>query len=537
MIQFSCPKCQKVLKAPDEKAGVAVRCPQCKQQLTVPSPTSVSGKPETPAILPPPPSPAEEQWYFTRNGQQQGAVTTEQLNQLAASGQLLPTDMVWKHGMQKWSQASTINGLFPAATPPPLPPTNPTFGSSTARPTYPWPEQERSSVNMKLRWTKIGMIASIVVGFLFLISIVGAIFCLPFFSLAYLIYEFGIKQGRLHGRWVPVDGQDWVEFLSGGIYKQKDGKVGTFALHQNQKFIDIFVSGQLFDSWKILSWGSGTLEIQDIKGEVHSFKKGKTLEEKQVSIAAIFSTSREDMLASTWQPADGAGHWIQFTKDGAFVSGDQTAGRYTLSGEEPNEVIKVQLTDTSSRQFRIVSLSTEQLVLAEGQEAKIYRRHTPEKQAEPSAVSGSSASKSESAALEPVSESEGESADSPANAGGSGGMQSHIQFICPHCFVGYHGSVSVGEQTRCDNCGKCFRIVPHAGNQDSYWRMFNVVGGLVSLFAGEKCPMCKKRKVRYLGKNFIRQRYYEGLGQWKSEYAAYYQCDSCNRTFYLEQVI
>lgn len=56
-----------------------------------------------------------EQWYYTRNKQQQGPVTFDQLKQLAAAGQLLPTDMVWKEGLPQWLAASGVSGLFVAA--------------------------------------------------------------------------------------------------------------------------------------------------------------------------------------------------------------------------------------------------------------------------------------------------------------------------------------------------------------------------------------------------------------------------------------
>ena len=53
------------------------------------------------------------EWYYGRNGQQQGPVTSNQLKQLAQSGQLLPTDLVWKDGMSEWAKASKVKGLFP----------------------------------------------------------------------------------------------------------------------------------------------------------------------------------------------------------------------------------------------------------------------------------------------------------------------------------------------------------------------------------------------------------------------------------------
>ena len=72
-----------------------------------------------------------EQWYYSRNGQRFGPVPAEQLRQLAAARQLLPTDMLWKNGLSGWVAASTIPGLFAADTldtettarkPPPPPP-------------------------------------------------------------------------------------------------------------------------------------------------------------------------------------------------------------------------------------------------------------------------------------------------------------------------------------------------------------------------------------------------------------------------------
>ena len=67
------------------------------------------------------------QWYYSESGQQAGPVSSEQLKQLATSGQLQPSDLVWKDGMGQWVEARKIKGLFPqqAVRPPQLPPTVP----------------------------------------------------------------------------------------------------------------------------------------------------------------------------------------------------------------------------------------------------------------------------------------------------------------------------------------------------------------------------------------------------------------------------
>jgi hypothetical protein len=55
-------------------------------------------------------------WWYAKNGERQGPVTSAQLRQLAESGVLLPTDMVFKEGGSEWKLASTVQNLkFPAA--------------------------------------------------------------------------------------------------------------------------------------------------------------------------------------------------------------------------------------------------------------------------------------------------------------------------------------------------------------------------------------------------------------------------------------
>lgn len=53
-----------------------------------------------------------ELWYFTRDGQAQDPVTKEELAQLAGSGLLKPTDLVWTEGMPQWVRAGSAGGLF-----------------------------------------------------------------------------------------------------------------------------------------------------------------------------------------------------------------------------------------------------------------------------------------------------------------------------------------------------------------------------------------------------------------------------------------
>jgi hypothetical protein len=138
LIRFSCPKCQMVLQAASEQAGAKVSCPKCKFQMQVPSVPPVAKVAPQPAVPTPdwlgdlraeqradqrppalaPTAAAAAPWYFTREGNRYGPYTTTQLKQFAVSGQLLPTDLVWKEGAEGWKPASTVKGLFAAQQPP-----------------------------------------------------------------------------------------------------------------------------------------------------------------------------------------------------------------------------------------------------------------------------------------------------------------------------------------------------------------------------------------------------------------------------------
>ena len=58
---------------------------------------------------------AEAKWHYTKQGEELGPVSSSQLKGLAASGELLPTDLVWKEGLSDWMPARKLRGLFPDA--------------------------------------------------------------------------------------------------------------------------------------------------------------------------------------------------------------------------------------------------------------------------------------------------------------------------------------------------------------------------------------------------------------------------------------
>jgi hypothetical protein len=51
-------------------------------------------------------------WYYIRDDKKAGPVPTAQLKELANSGRLRPSDMVWRSGTAQWASADQLKGLF-----------------------------------------------------------------------------------------------------------------------------------------------------------------------------------------------------------------------------------------------------------------------------------------------------------------------------------------------------------------------------------------------------------------------------------------
>jgi hypothetical protein len=57
-------------------------------------------------------------WYYLRDGGQAGPMPWADLWRCGQTGQLRPTDLVWRDGMPEWRTAASVPGLFPAASQP-----------------------------------------------------------------------------------------------------------------------------------------------------------------------------------------------------------------------------------------------------------------------------------------------------------------------------------------------------------------------------------------------------------------------------------
>jgi len=70
------------------------------------------------------PPPLQSSYFVAINGQQTGPFATQQLQEMIATGQLTPSTLLWKQGMNNWAAANSIQELsyLFAMMPPPLPP-------------------------------------------------------------------------------------------------------------------------------------------------------------------------------------------------------------------------------------------------------------------------------------------------------------------------------------------------------------------------------------------------------------------------------
>ena len=91
------------------------------------------------------------EWYYAIDGDRLGPVSSGELKQLAASGEITPDDLIWRDGMPEWTPARKVKGLFADAAPPPPPVRQP-------QPEIPVRivQPKTSKVATVAKWTSIG---------------------------------------------------------------------------------------------------------------------------------------------------------------------------------------------------------------------------------------------------------------------------------------------------------------------------------------------------------------------------------------------
>lgn len=107
------------------------------------------------------------QWFYADAQQQQlGPVTFEQIQQLAASGQIQDATLIWNQSMPNWTAASQVQGVFGGTPAAPAaaqenPYAAPNTGNPMAAPTggsYPIPSVKKCSFTLFLLMFLVGMV-------------------------------------------------------------------------------------------------------------------------------------------------------------------------------------------------------------------------------------------------------------------------------------------------------------------------------------------------------------------------------------------
>jgi len=71
----------------------------------------------------------EKEWYYSKGEQKLGPVSPGELKQLANSGELRTTDLIWKSEWTDWRKAESLKGLFPINLQPAAPKSIPSFNT------------------------------------------------------------------------------------------------------------------------------------------------------------------------------------------------------------------------------------------------------------------------------------------------------------------------------------------------------------------------------------------------------------------------
>ncbi len=334
-----------------------------------------------PPPLPVPVAAEPAEWHFTKSGAQAGPVTWTQLRQLAASGQLQPTDMVWKAGMPSWMAAATVQNLFPSATAassPPLP-LMPVAGSPPAlvdRVTGQLlfqgggPGAEDQKIDILFDSQKLG---------------VGS--CKGGFGLAFettaghhtvVLVQSGVMK-KMFGtagkqRSFPLDLQSPGHYEINFSYPRKMGGVlGGFLAGLKGG-----VTGASVETHNLPTevQVNHSPQARRLPGAVQIDPTAEPTEAEEGLVPKMLrqrrEAARQALLHGLWEPVTGQALSFMFTKDGAMLRGDGFATKFRWVGDDKLELYADDTDKTA--QFTVLSLGEFELILKTGEQSGHFKR-------------------------------------------------------------------------------------------------------------------------------------------------------------------
>jgi hypothetical protein len=164
-----------------------------------------------------------------------------------------------------------------------------------------------------------------------------------------------------------------LEFTSDGTLILSNGTAYRYVTRRNDLLL--YDGDTLADKWMIVKCDMKTLMLKGHDGKVSEYARQEYEAAKKgvKSFVGWLKKGLDDsVIIHKWTPENGLGPSVEFTHDGAYVSSDGIAGKYTVDWAQ--KAIQVVLTNGSSMRFSIVSVTAFQLVLSQDGKATVYTR-------------------------------------------------------------------------------------------------------------------------------------------------------------------
>jgi hypothetical protein len=331
-----------------------------------------------------------DKWFYSKNNEKLGPVTLDEIKDLINKSDLSNNSLIWQVGTQDWVELHSIINLTHKpilnSEPPPLPPkdhmncqplpkSNQKQDSST--------EKEKNSLNSK----------QITDYLLILLAIIAAIVSICNPSMASLIFYLAIISGirywffrsrNLTGLWIPRSDSDiWVEIKENNQFVFEDGRKGEIKKCINDSFIEFTSDLQGIKLWKIVKFKSvigGTFKYISIKQDCTTNIDYYQYHDSNVNPRDSDVKKVLANLSQTWIYRENNKQWISITKDMAISYSNGKAGSIACRGIwyenfndcPPCKIISVKLTDGTISNYRLISVTKNQLILSQNGKPLVY---------------------------------------------------------------------------------------------------------------------------------------------------------------------
>jgi hypothetical protein len=330
------------------------------------------------------------EWHYSKGGQQHSPVSAADLKALAKSGELLPTDMIWKEGMAEWKPAGSLKGLFPDSsgkTTRTAPPAIPQVAS-------PSPTQDSLST-IKQAESPVGLAVPVIAG----LAITGA--CLAFSIIGTLVTDYDDTRFLLvisvaHNIAAVVSLFNVLRlkhysFARFAPWLAMTSWLWIWAFHPNHGIglFGMVVAGSI-GIWLVIAFKKPTISIAFDADpplppliDVFSFKSKSALdshyavsppslpfsspwsdEERGLSagtISGVLLGLNRSLMYARWLPIGDDGGWIQLNRNGMFTSEKGESGMFRLLSNQ--QFIDIWKSGKIVDCFKIVSLKQTQIEL------------------------------------------------------------------------------------------------------------------------------------------------------------------------------